>query len=704
MSDVYFDTHQNRGTETGDGGPAGTPDDREWLRLAELAYRESQEYLDNDLTNEWERGYRHFHSEHAAGSKYLSDDYKQRSRLFRPKTRHMIRSAEADAASAFFATRDVVNVAAEDDSDEMQQASAAFWNALLNYRLTTQVSKYDMDWFLTCMGAYQNTKITGVVCSKQYWEYHQVEIGSESVYAEDPEDPGNFRERKEKQFAVVRDRPVIKLIPPENLRISPTAEWVDPIRSSPYIVYMDSMYLADVEELMNKPEDKTGMPRFHKLDASMLLSASVGRYDATRQSRQGDDRRDPETRSAAERKDQKVWIHENIRRHEGQDYHYFTAGTKAMLTKPVPLVERYPHLEHGERPFAMGCGLVEAHVVHPSSAAKLVRGLQQEANEISNLRIDNVKYAMQGMTKVRSGRILDLTAIRRRTPGGIVMVRDQDDVTWDRPPDVTSSSYQEQDRINVDFDELAGTFSSGSVQTNRKLNETVGGMEILQSGAGRISEYDTRVFSESWVEPVLSQVLKMLQRYDQDPHLLALAGSKAELVQRYGIEEWTDEFLESQITVTVDVGIGATDPSRKLLRFREALTMANDILAPLGPMSAEVLNYPEILNEIFGLSGHKNGERFYNIKEDEDPDPQMIMMEEEKAALEEELAALQAELQDRDTKDEAAKDRDRQKIDGQLELEDRKSRNRIKEGGLDDVREAIKEPDEPDPFPAQPGA
>jgi hypothetical protein len=30
--------------------------------------------------------------------------------------------------------------------------------------------------------------------------------------------------------------------------------------------------------------------------------------------------------------------------------------------------------------------------------------------------------------------------------------------------DVTASSYQEQDRLNLDFDDMAGTFSQSSVQ------------------------------------------------------------------------------------------------------------------------------------------------------------------------------------------------------------------------------------------------
>ena len=39
-----------------------------------------------------------------------------------------------------------------------------------------------------------------------------------------------------------------------------------------------------------------------------------------------------------------------------------------------------------------------------------------------------------------------------------------------------------QDRINLDFDELAGNFSSASVSSNRKMNETVGGMNSPSAG------------------------------------------------------------------------------------------------------------------------------------------------------------------------------------------------------------------------------
>jgi hypothetical protein len=45
---------------------------------------------------------RAFRNEHAAGSKYLSDEYKSRSRLFVPRTRTIIRKNEAAGAAMLF--------------------------------------------------------------------------------------------------------------------------------------------------------------------------------------------------------------------------------------------------------------------------------------------------------------------------------------------------------------------------------------------------------------------------------------------------------------------------------------------------------------------------------------------------------------------------------------------------------------------------
>ena len=146
--------------------PAGAPqdttgdkpvgDEPNWLGIARDAYEDSTRFMESSLRWQWERNERAFQSRHPAGSKYLSDDFKHRSKLFRPKTRAMIRTGEAAVAQAFFANEDVVGVQATDPSNKEQVAAADFHKELLQYRLTTPNKKIGIPWFINLVGAYQD--------------------------------------------------------------------------------------------------------------------------------------------------------------------------------------------------------------------------------------------------------------------------------------------------------------------------------------------------------------------------------------------------------------------------------------------------------------------------------------------------------------------------------------------------------------------
>ena len=84
--------------------------------------------------------------------------------------------------------------------------------------------------------------------------------------------------------------------------------------------------------------------------------------------------------------------------------------------------------------------------------------------------------------------------------------------------------------LNVDFDELAGVFSPSSVQTNRQLNETVGGMQMLQGGTNATTEFDLRVWVETWAEPALRQMCALIKHYESDKTAIAIAGETAGLI------------------------------------------------------------------------------------------------------------------------------------------------------------------------------
>jgi len=642
-------------------GPAGDtpPTDEDFLKQAQNAYRESTDFLTGFVQKHWARDIDHFQSKHASGSRYLADEYRSRSRLFRPKTRSMVRRSEADCARAFFSTQDVVNVAPVDDSVEKERAGAEITGAILQYRLTKKIP-----WFRIVQGQYQTANVMGVCCSKQYWAFEEkVTKTGRWVPVLDPytgeqrldDVTGAPAMMEEETRKIVRDDLVIQPIPPENMRIHPGADWLNPIQLSPYLIYRFPMYVAQVRERSKLKDPKTGQPTWREVSPQAVAGALVDETLGLREKREGGQDRfsDQAAASPSDNEMALVWVHENIIRRDGEDWQFYTLGTQQILSDPRPLKEVY-FLD--ERPFTWGVGQIEAFRLFPESKVGLVFDLQVRANHLENLRLDNVFQALEPKVLVKSASNIDLRALTSSRVGGVVQVpgNPNDVVSFVRPPDVTASSYQEQNMLNLDFDDLAGQFSGSSVQSNRDLNETVGGMNLLAGGANTLGEYDLRIFAETWVEPTLTQAVKLVQRYETDLTVIALAGKQAQTWQRYNIDPMTDDLLSAELTTTVNVGIGATNPEQRLGRFMGALGSVLKIGEPLvkvyGPQVVESPGFEAITKEVFGLAGYKDGKRFLDFKLQESGLPpevqqQMQAMQEQIAQLEQKLASNQEKIQ-----------------------------------------------------------
>ncbi len=208
------------GQAQGEAGP-------DWLKIAREAFTASTSYVDNNWRKNWERNIALFQSRHPTGSKYNSEGFKHRSRLFRPKTKSAVRKNEAAAAAAFFANVDVVSIEPENDADPAQLASSELMNELVNYRLTKTIP-----WFMTLIGAMQEAQVIGVIASYQYWKYREKVTKSYEPLTDDVGQPltdpdGKALAREVEDVKVIEDKPCIELIPIENIRIDPGACWTD---------------------------------------------------------------------------------------------------------------------------------------------------------------------------------------------------------------------------------------------------------------------------------------------------------------------------------------------------------------------------------------------------------------------------------------------------------------------------------------------
>lgn len=631
------------------------------LQTAKDAYMASTTYVDSNYRKQWEDAIRMFQSRHAADSKYHSDAYKYRSKLFRPKTRSVIRKNEGAAAAAFFSNMDVVNIAPVNGKNAVQVLGAQLYKELLQHRLTKTIP-----WFMTLLGALQDAMTVGVVCSHQYWRYRE-RVRSTRSYMVDEATGAHIMSLdggpmmfEEHTTQILEDRPCIDLIPVENLRIDQGASWVDPVNTSPYLIHLIPMYAGDVK-LMGQPNAKTGEPGWNVPEDGKLRSAMNQQYDQTRQVRE-QNREDSQAPSKPLSQFDIVWVHKNIVREEGEDFCYYTLGTEHMLSpEPRPLAEYSPLKK---RPYAMGVAVIEAHKIYPDGLSGIGRELQKEANEVANSRRDNVLLVLNKRWKAKRGAQVDIKSLVRNVPGSVTLMQSMDDAEPVEFTDVTASAYAEQDRLNVDYDELVGNFSTSSVMTNRKLNETVGGMAMLGQGASQLQEYTIRTFVETWVEPVLGQTVELEKAFEADELILKLMG------QKLG-QEVTSEMFDADVELNVNVGIGATDPIQRINRL---LTAARSI-AEIAHLGVAGLKLGEVSKEVFGAIGYRDGGRFWDEEENAAQDPRlqqaMAVIEQLQAELQQAQQNMQAKMEEIHIKAAAAMEKaalERDKTAEQLQL------------------------------------
>lgn len=594
--------------------------DGEWLRYARDSYTSSDLWFGSSMRTTLERAFANFRGVHPPGSKYHTEQYLKKSRIFRPKTRSAIRRGEAATAVAFFSTNDVVHCSALNESDQRHRLAADVHNALINTRLTDP----QQFWFKTLIGGVQDAMTTGTVISKQEWEYEEAEIEVDVTYESDGIDGRPIQEiRRESETRVLRDRPCCRLVPIENLRIDAACDWIDPINSSPYVIELIPTYIHDIQK-------KVRSGKYRPVAMEVMHAAIKQDWDSIRKAREGGTRLDKYDADNYINEFHTVWVHHNIVHIDGQDWVYDTLGTEVLLSDPVPIEERYLHCQTYQRPYRLGNAILEAHKNYPGGIPQLIEDLQEEANDLANLRIDNIRHALNPRWLVRRGSGVDVRGLIRNIASGVTYAQNvTNDVRELRAQDVTGSSFAEQDRINLDMDEVIGTFSAQSVQANRKLNETVGGMNIMSSDASRLEDYLIRTMAETWVEGVMTDFVRMEAAYESDERILSIVAASL----KSDIDEIMD-VIDEPVLVKCNVGFGATNPERKIQRFSLGMATVN----AYNPRAIMELDQKEVVDEVFGILGYKDGSRFFPNLYSDEVDP-MVQQ------LQQQVAELQAQLQ-----------------------------------------------------------
>lgn len=598
-----------------------------FLKMAQENFNVGKNYFDIAVRRRVEDNLAHAYSRHASGSKFYSDEYSKRSKIFRPKTRAMMRKLEAACAIAFFSTRDIVDAQPFNENDTNNVLAAEVHKELLNYRLTSTIP-----WFKIAMGAFHDAMTQGVVISCQEWLYEEATITNDEYDALD-QPTGNSTE----SIVVLRDTPGIRLVPVENLMMHPSSDWVDPINSSPYLIEMTPWFAPDLaQRIKNARSYGSQVPYLREFTESELLSAGAEQSTSAMSVRMAREhsRLDRYSQVQQGEKNRPVWVHRNIVRIEGLDYVYETLGTTRMLSMPVPIEDVFGRRK---RPYTMGSTAIEPHRLYASGPVEMVKGLQEGINDVTNQRRDNVALVLNNRFLVKRGQMVDSRSLMRNVPGSITMTSDPTgDVKQLDTKDVTSSSYNEQDRYNMEVDEIAGQFNGATMGSIKQGNDTpVGTTELLGNNADIVAELQLQTFCITWARETLNDLVELERIFESDEKVLALVSNRAKS------QDWMQAFrlLDQPVNIIVSVGFGSTDPIKRLQKFQMGIAAIQGI----APQLLQEMDSREAVHEIFGALGYKDGTRFFpSLVDDAQATPKEKALQQQLDQANQQIQSLQS--------------------------------------------------------------
>ena len=573
---------------------------------ARQSYDASVEYFEATQLEQIERNLDNFASRHPADSRYHTEEYRYRSRTFKPKTRIAARQLEEDAAEIFFASQDLIDIRpVNKDSKE-----DAFVARVHKHMLMTHLED-NLEYFQFVMGGVQDAFKQGDVVSAVAWESDEGE-GT--------------------------NRPTWRLIPIENIHVDPAASWMDPVGTSPYVIEDMPMHIQSVQDRMAEPGEKPEGNQWRWSDVGVLLGASkrAELREGLRAKREGDTI-DPLTSNTFRDVEEHmvVMVRRVILRVEGVDWLYYMVGGDLLLSDPVPLRDKAPWLRDGERDYQWGYAGVETHRVYKSAPAEWLQDLQAAANIGHNQRTDNITLALNKRYKVKRGRVLDLNSLRTSVPGGIYEVDEMDDVEPEQWADVGGASFYNEDRLTNDFDSLAGSFNQGSVASQRSLNETVGGMRMMAQGSGKARGYMVLTIAATWWGKVCDALFRMIKQYATEDEIIDAVDQM--LADGEPVPDMQPlDLIKVPTKLKVNMRLGA-DPMTRMNNLMSVVANFRQT-----PIEMQV-DWAELFKEGAAAAGFGDGDRF--LVDTEGQDPQVAMLQQQIQEMQQIIEQKQVEQQ-----------------------------------------------------------
>jgi len=241
-------------------------------------------------------------------------------------------------------------------------------------------------------------------------------------------------------------------------------------------------------------------------------------------------------------------------------------------------------------PFGIGRIYAEPHEVISRAMPERLEHLQIEANAIRNQRRDNVALVLNREKFMTADAGVDPATLSRSYSGKVTVVRNRNSVWWDTPPDVTGSSYKEEQSTVSDMERLVaesdvrfgGVARGANTATESKLGASNSDMAV---------GLDAAMFRMTFAEPVVRKLIRMIKQ-----------AAPIEIFERAAEEagiQVEDAYIEAiKGAYKVTVGAGAQQIAKDV-SISQASNMAAVLQSVYGPQA----NYYPIMAPMLESNG-----------------------------------------------------------------------------------------------------
>lgn len=242
----------------------------------------------------------------------------------------------------------------------------------------------------------------------------------------------------------------------------------------------------------------------------------------------------------------RVMLQDVYERLDGSWYLTTTYNRTTILRERVKLEDGLPFVI-GKTVPAIDSNDGETVGVYSDSPLAPIYDLQKELNVRVNQEIDAIAEVLNpSFIAERNSGINEIDM--RKGPSKVLYVSNLSSIQQYPVPNISQLSVNEE-RLRQDMEEITGIQMLGSADTSSIVNrQTAEGMNILSSEKSLRTDAYIRTFNESFVEPLIEKIARLIWTYSDDKNLFK------------GI----DRSKDFDFNVSISAGLGATSLQSKL--------------------------------------------------------------------------------------------------------------------------------------------